>query len=130
MKKLFVLVALFTALGVTQANAQQGGGDPAAMMQRYKDRVKPELMEKAKLTEAEADKVIEISFNNRSKMRGLRDLSEEDRKKQMDALQAEQNKQYAAIPLTEEKVKAVNAYFEEQRKQMQQQRQNGGGGGN
>jgi Spy/CpxP family protein refolding chaperone len=132
MKKLLVLVALITTVYVTKADAQQqGGGDPAAMMQRYKDRVKPQLVEKTKITDAQADKVIEIMFNYRSKMRSLRDLNEEDRKKQSAELQAAENKEFSAIPLTEDQVKAVNDFFEEQRKQMQQQRQqNGGGGGN
>jgi Spy/CpxP family protein refolding chaperone len=130
MKKLFLLIALFTTVYVTNANAQQGGGDPAAMMQRYKDRVKPQLVEKTKITDAQADKVIEIMFNSRSKMRGLRDLSEDDRKKQLEQIQADQNKEYKAIPLTDDQIKAVNDFFEEQRKQMQQQRQQNGGGGN
>ena len=130
MKKLFLLIALFTTVYVTKANAQQGGGDPAAMMQRYKDRVKPQLVEKTKITDVQADKVIEIMFNSRSKMRGLRDLSEDDRKKQLEQIQADQNKEYKAIPLTDDQIKAVNDFFEEQRKQMQQQRQQNGGGGN
>ena len=126
MKKLFLLLVLFTTIFVTQASAQQGG-DPAAQLQRYKERVKPQLIEKTKITDAEADKVIEINFNNRSKLRGLRELSDDERKKQMDQIQAATNKEYAAIPLTEEKIKAINDFFEEQRKQMQQQRQNNGG---
>jgi Spy/CpxP family protein refolding chaperone len=132
MKKLLVLVALFTTVYVTQAHAQQGAGtDPAAMRERYKERIKPMLVEKAKITDAQADKVIEISFNYRTKMRGLKDLSEEDRKKQFEQLQADQVKEFKAIPLTEDQVKAVNEFFEEQRKQMQQRQQNGGGpGGN
>ena len=124
MKKLFFLFALIMAAGFTQVNAQQG--DPAAMQQRYKERVKPQLIEKAKLTEAEADKVVEINFNSRSKMRGFRDLTEDERKKKMEEIQAEINKEYATIPLTEEKIKAVNEFFEEQRKQMQQRQNNGG----
>ena len=130
MKKLFLLLALFTTAMVTSASAQQGGGDPAAMMQRYKDRVKPQLVEKTKITDAQADKVIEIMFNSRSKMRGLRDLSEDERKKQLDQIQADQNKEFKAIPLTDDQVKAVNDFFDEMRKQMQQQRQQNGGGGN
>jgi hypothetical protein len=133
MKKLLVLIALFTTVYVTKADAQQGGGgqggDPAQMLQRYKDRVKPQLIEKTKLTDAQAEKVLDINFNYRTKMRGLRDLSEDDRKKQMDEITASQNKDYAAIPLTEDQVKAVNQFFDDLRKQMQQQRQNGGGNG-
>ena len=129
MKKLLLVFFLFASAMIMKASAQQPASDPAAMMQRYKERVKPGLIEKAKLTDAEADKVIEISMNYRGKMRGMRDLSDDDRKKQMEVMTAAQNKEYAAIPLTEEKVKAVNDFFEEQRKQMQQ-RQGGGGGNN
>lgn len=129
MKKLFVLVVFFTTLFVANSNAQQqAGGDPAAMLQRYKERVKPQLVEKTKLTDAQADKVLDIVFSYRSQMRGLRDLSEDDRKKKIEEVQAAENKELLAIPLTEEQLKAVNTFFEEQRKQMQQQRQNNGGG--
>lgn len=128
MKKLLVLVAIFTTVLVTNAGAQQGGGDPAAMKARYVERVKPGLIEKAKLSEAEADKVIDITLSYRSQTRGLRDLAEDERKKKMEALQAAQDKDLKAIPLTDDQLKAVNAFFEEQRKQMQQQRQQNGGG--
>ena len=133
MKKLLVMVAVFTTVLITNANAQQGGGgqgnfDPAQMAQRYKDRVKPQLIEKTKLTDAQADKVCDIQIATRQQMRGLRDLSEDDRKKKMDDIQADVNKQYNAIPLTDDQIKSVNDFFDEMRKQMQQQRQNGGGG--
>jgi len=133
MKKLFVLVAVFTTVLFTNANAQGGNGngnfDPAAMKARYTERVKPSLIEKTKITDAQADKVIDINFEARSKMRGMRDLSEDDRKKKMDEIQTDINKQYKAIPLTDDQIKAVNDFFDEMRKQMQQQRQNGGGNG-
>ena len=128
MKKLFVLVAFLTTLFISNAQAQQGGGDPAAQLQRYKERVKPQLVEKVKLTEAQAERVIDISFGYRSQMRGFRDLSEEERKKKTEEIQADQEKEYKAIPLTDDQIKAVNEFFIEQRKQMQQQRQNGGNG--
>ena len=128
MKKLFVLVAFLTTLFISNAQAQQGGGDPAAQLQRYKERVKPQLVEKVKLTEAQAERVIDISFGYRSQMRGFRDLSEDERKKKTEEIQAAQEKEYKAIPLTDDQIKAVNEFFIEQRKQMQQQRQNGGNG--
>src|SRR5215211_2001056 len=99
MKKLIVLVAFITTVFAASALGQPGGGDPAAMLHRYKERVKPQLIEKTKLTEAQADKVIEISFNSRSQMRGMRDLSEEDRKKKTDEMQQAQVKEFKAIPL-------------------------------
>lgn len=134
MKKLLVLVAIFTTVYVTKADAQggqQGNYDPAAMAQRYKDRVKPQLVDKVKLTDAQADKVCDIQIASRSQMRGLRDLSQDDRKKKMDEIQADIDKQYKAIPLTDDQIKAVNAFFDDMRKQqMQRMQQNGGGNGN
>ncbi|MGZ3938522.1 MAG: hypothetical protein ACXVLT_07525 [Flavisolibacter sp.] len=135
MKKLLVLVAVFTTVLVSNVNAQQGNGnfDPAQMAQRYKERVKPQLIEKVKLTDAQAEKVCDIQLASRQQMRGLRDLSEDDRKKKIEEIQADNNKQYKAIPLTDDQIKSVNDFFDEMRKQMQQQRQNGGGnngGGN
>ena len=135
MKKLFVLIALFTTVYVSQVQAQQGqgGGDPAAMLQRMKERVKPQLVEKTKITDAQADKVIEINFAMQRKRREVRmdqNLSDDDKKKKTAELDAERDKEMKAIPLTDDQVQAVNTFFEEQRKQMQQQRQNGGGNGN
>jgi Spy/CpxP family protein refolding chaperone len=132
MKKLLVLVAVFTTVLLSNANAQQGNGnfDPAQMAQRYKERVKPQLIEKVKLTDAQAEKVCDIQLASRQQMRGLRDLSEDDRKKKIEEIQADNNKQYKAIPLTDDQIKAVNDFMDEMRKQMQQQRQNGGGGNN
>lgn len=134
MKKLFVLVAIFATLYTTNASAQQqGGGDPAAMMQRMKDRIKPGLVEKTKLTDAQADKVIEVYFANQRKRREIRmdqSLSDDDKAKKNSEIEEAQNKDYKAIPLTDDQVKEVNAYFDEMRKQQMQRRQNGGGAGN
>ncbi|MFN2439029.1 MAG: hypothetical protein ABR503_07505 [Chitinophagaceae bacterium] len=124
MKKFLFIVAFMTALGVMSASAQQGGGDTTGMFARMKERIKPQLIEKTKLTDALADKVIEINYASRQQLRGLRNLSEEDRKKKMDEVKTENNKKYKAIPLTEDQVESVEEFFEEQRKNMQQ-RQNG-----
>ncbi|HEX2609129.1 MAG TPA: hypothetical protein VHK91_17225 [Flavisolibacter sp.] len=132
MKKLFVLVALIASVCATKVNAQQGGGDPAAMMQRMKERVKPQLIEKTKLTDAQADKVIEINFDMQRQRREIRmdqSMSDEDKSKKTAELDAERDKKYKAIPLTDDQIKSVNEFFDEMRKQMQQ-RQQGGGGGN
>jgi len=129
MKKLLVLVALFTIVYVSKADAQgQGGGDPAARAAKMKETLKPQLIEKLKLTDAQAEKVLDINIKSRSEMRGLRDLSEDDRKKKRDEIQAAQDKAYKEIPLTDEQIKAVNDFFEEQRKEMMKNRPNGGGG--
>jgi Spy/CpxP family protein refolding chaperone len=128
MKKLILMLVLFTAVATTNVQAQGGqGGDPAAMLARMKERMKPQLIEKTKLTDAQADKVIEINFEARSQMRGMRDLNEEDRKKKMDEVRAATDKKYKEMPLTDDQIKAVNDFYDEWRKNMQQQR-NGGGG--
>lgn len=128
MKKLLVLVAVFTTVLLSNANAQGGNFDPAAMKARYLERTKPALIEKTKLSSEVADKVLEINWEARQKLRGTRDLSDDERKKKQDEAQTEANTKYKAIPLTDDQIKAVNDFFEEQRKLMQQQRQNGGGG--
>jgi len=134
MKKLFLLLAFFTAICVTEASAQQqGGGDPAAMMQRMKDRIKPQLVEKTKISDEQADKVIEINFNNQRKRREVRmdqSLSDDDKAKKNKEIEEAQNKEFKAIPLTDDQVKAVNSFFEEMRKEQMQRRQQNGGGGN
>ena len=130
MKKLLVLVAVFTTVLASNASAQGGNGnaDPAAMKARYVERVKPQLIEKTKLTAEQADKVLDINWEANMKMRGMRDLSQEERQKKREEAQTEANKQYKAIPLTDEQIKSVNDFFDEMRKQMQQQRQQNGGG--
>ena len=124
MKKIFAILSVCTLMNIGSLQAQQGqgGGDPAAMMQRMKERIKPQLIEKAKLTDVEADKVIEINFESRSAMRDLRNsnLTDDERKKKMDEIQAANNKKYKEIPLTDEKVKAVNDVYAEMRRNFQQ----------
>ena len=109
MKKLVLLLTLFAGLAVTNANAQ-GGFDPAAREAREKE-TKAGLVEKAKITEAEATKVMEIQAASREQRMGLRDLSEADRAKKMDEINADLAKKYKAIPLTDEQVKAVTEYL-------------------
>jgi Spy/CpxP family protein refolding chaperone len=116
MKKLFLLLTLFTCLWVANANAQ--GGDPAAREARMKE-MKTQLVEKVKLTEAQADKVMEINAASREQRRGLRDLNDADRAKKLEEIEADLNKKYKAIPLTDDQVKALNEYMTERRKNMQ-----------
>ena len=103
MKKILFLLVLGTAIYATNVNAQ-GGGDPAAREARMKE-MKAQLIEKVKLTEGQADKVMEINTASREQMRGLRDLSEADRAKKLEEINADLSKKYKAIPLTDEQVK-------------------------
>jgi hypothetical protein len=122
---MFATVALVFSL---QAQPP-GGGDPEAMRARMKERVKPMLLDKTKVTDAEADKILDINFEFQMKTRPIRmdqSLSDDEKKAKMKEAQDARDKALKAIPLTDEKVKAVNDFYDEMRKQMQQQR----GGGN
>ncbi|RYZ22040.1 MAG: hypothetical protein EOO16_10710 [Chitinophagaceae bacterium] len=130
MKKLFFLLALTAGIATTSVHAQDQQRDPAAMAQRYKERVKPSLVEKTKVSDTEAEKIMDLYLGQREQMRGLRELSQEDRAKKMDEMNADLSKKLKAIPLTDDQVKTVMTFFEEQRAQQRQRmQQNGGGGG-
>jgi Spy/CpxP family protein refolding chaperone len=129
MKKLIMMFVLATTLISINA-AAQGGGDPAARMQQMKERMKPQLIEKAKLTDEQAEKVIEARFEAQRQLREVRNdvaLDEAGKTKKNADVEAAFAKRLKEIPLTDEQVKAINEYLEERRKQMQNR---GGGNGN
>lgn len=117
MKKILVVCSLLMAFTIG-AYAQPGqGGDTtgrAQQMKERRDRQKAGLIDQAKLTSDEADKVLDIQMASMGNMRGMRDLSADDRKKKMDEMQVDMEKKFKAIPLTDEKVKAVKTYMESQ----------------
>ena len=114
MKKLIVLLLFFVAVTTVKVQAQ-GGGDPAAREARMKE-MKAQLIEKAKITDVQADKVMEIYNGAREQRMGLRDLNEADRAKKMEEINADLSKKYKAIPLTEEQVKAVTEQMSQMRR--------------
>lgn len=92
------------------------------------ERVKPQLLEKTKISEAEADKVLDINFSSMQQRREIRmdnSLSEDDKKKKIAAIEEDMAKKYKAIPLKDEQVKAVTDFFAEMRKNMQNRPQGG-----
>ena len=126
MKKLISLAVFALALSVGSAQAQgMGQMDPAQMLEMMKQRVKPSLIEKTKLTDAQADKVLEIQLWSQGEMRGMRDMSEEERTTKMKTVNDEKTKKFKAIPLTDDQIKAVNDFYEEMRRNRPQ---TGGGG--
>ena len=129
MKKLFSLFVAMTALFFSLQAQPPGGGDPEAMKARMKERVKPLLLQQVGVSDAEADKILESNFTFQMKSREIRmdqSLSEDDRKTKMKAAKDELDKQLKAIPLSDEKVKAVDAFYEEMRKKQQEARGNRG----
>ncbi|WP_026751364.1 hypothetical protein [Sediminibacterium sp. C3] len=126
MKKIISLAVFALALSIGSVQAQgMGQMDPAQMLEMMKQRVKPQLIEKTKLTDAQADKVLEIQLWSQGEMRGMRDMSEEERATKMKTVNDEKTKKFKAIPLTDDQIKAVNDFYEEMRRNRPQR---GGGG--
>ena len=126
MKKIISLAVFALALSLGNAQAQgMGQMDPAQMLEMMKQRVKPQLIEKTKLTDAQADKVLEIQLWSQGEMRGMRDMSEEERATKTKTVNEEKTKKFKAIPLTDDQIKAVNDFYEEMRRNRPQR---GGGG--
>ena len=87
MKKLFSIAFAMMAL-VFSLQAQPpgggGGGDPEAMKARMKERIKPMMVKEAGVSDAEADKILDINFDFQMKSRPIRmdqALSEDEKKK-------------------------------------------------
>ena len=128
MKKVLALVALVLIASFNTIMAQPPGGgqqmDPAKMLEMMKQRVKPQLIEKTKLTDAQADKVLEIQIASQTAMRGMRDLSEDERMSKMKEIREGNNKKFKEIPLTDEQIKSVNDFYDEMRKNLMQRGNN------
>lgn len=123
MQKLCALLSVVLCCTTTVLLAQPPGGgqmDPAAMVQRMKERMKPMLIEKTKLSDAQADKVIETQVCAMGEMRGMRDLTEDQRAAKMKSINEEKEKKWKDIPLTDDQIKSVNTFFEEMRKNRMQ----------
>jgi hypothetical protein len=97
-----------------------------------KERIKPMLVQQAGVSDAEADKILDINFDFQMKSRPIRmdqALSEDDKKKKMKEAEDARDAAMKAIPLTEEKMVKVKAFYEEMRKRQQEGRGGGQGGG-
>ena len=133
MKKLFSMMVAMTAL-LFSLQAQPpggGGGDPEAMKARMKERMKPMLVQQAGVSDAEADKILDINFDFQMKSRPIRmdqSLSEDDKKKKMKEAEDARDASMKAIPLTEEKLAKIKAFYDEMRKRQQEGRGGQGGG--
>ena len=118
MKKLFLLFSFLTMAFISNLEAQKGGNN-AQRLQKFKERVKPLLMQKTGLSDADADKVIKIRFNYAGLLRQAGGATEAEKKKLTEEIMAAENKEYSAIPLTPAQVKTIREFFDEQRKERQ-----------
>ena len=118
MKKYLFITFLFAAILSTTSNAQPSA-DPPTVLQQMKEQQKPGLVQKAGLTEAQAEKIIEINYETRMQAgRELEGLNEADRTKKLAEIKAAKEKKYSEV-LTPEQIKAVKAYYEEMAKNNQ-----------
>ena len=118
MKKFLFLTLILGAIVSTTSYAQPAG-DPPSMLQQMKEKQKPELIAKVGLSEAQADKVIELNYETRMQAATeLKDLAEADRSKKMAELMSAKEKKFAEF-LTPEQITAMKSYYDEKRKNMQ-----------
>lgn len=112
MKKFLFLTLIFSAIVSTSVNAQTAT-DQTIMLQQMKEKIRPQMVKETGLTDAQADRVIEINFEIRMQAATvLRDLNEADRSAKVAELKALKEKKYSEIPLTAEQIKAVYAFYD------------------
>src|SRR6187402_941390 len=142
MKKLLFLSLISGALISTTTSAQgptaskqPAAQQPAApqftaeqkgnMIKEAKEKQIPMLVEKAGLTDAQAERIIEINFETRfGAATALQGLNETDRTAKLAEIKAAKEKKYSEIPLTPEQIKAVYAAYEDWGKSMQKKQGN------
>ena len=142
MKKLLFLSLISGALISTTTSAQgpvsskqPAAQQPAApqftaeqkatMLKEAKEKQIPMLVEKAGLTNEQAEKLIEINFEMRfGAAAALQGLNDADRTAKLAEIKAAKEKKYSEIPLTTEQIKAVYAAYEDWGKSMQKKQGN------
>jgi len=142
MKKLLLLSLISGALISTSANAQgpevkpqPAAQQPAApqftaeqkanMIKEAKEKQVPMLVEKAGITDAQAERVIEINYEIRfGAAAALQGLNDADRTAKLAEMKATKEKKYSEIPLTPEQIKAVYTAYEDWGKSMQKKQGN------
>ena len=142
MKKLLFLSLISGALISTTTSAQgpvsskqPAAQQPAAqqftaeqkatMLKEAKEKQIPMLVEKAGLTDAQAERVIEINYEIRfGAAAALQGLNDADRTAKLAEMKATKEKKYSEIPLTPEQIKAVYAAYEDWGKSMQKKQGN------
>ena len=122
MKKLLFLNLIFSAVITTSTNAQTGGPsatpqqtketDPAAILQQMKEKQVPLMVEKTGLTEAQANKVIELNYEMRMAAGALKDLNEAERSAKIQELKAAKEKKMSEL-LTADQIEAVKKFYED-----------------
>ena len=121
MKKLVALFTFLAACSFTSLYAQPPGGgqqmDPAQMKEMMKTRYKESL---SFLNDVQLDSVVNIVMDTRGGMRGMRDMSPEERQAAMKkSAEARDKRLDAALP-KEVALKVKDALTQMQQRMMQQ----------
>jgi hypothetical protein len=137
MKKLLFLSLISVALITTNTYAQgpstaqqpatqlPTAEQRATMLKQAKETQIPMLVEKAGLTAAQAEKVIELNYEMRQQAAtALPGLNEAERTAKLAELKAAKEKKYSEIPLTADQIKAVYAAYEDMGKEMRKKQGN------
>jgi len=135
MKKLLFLSLIAAALLTTNANAQGPKTAPttttnpnptftaeqiATMIKQVKEKQVPMLVEKAGLTNAQAERVVEINYEIRVQASAaLQGLNDADRSAKIAEFKVAKEKKYSEIPLSADQIKAVYAAYEDMGKNME-----------
>ena len=111
----FILSALYSTTILAQGPTSQvasatGATDQVAMLQKMKETMKPKMIEKTGISDAKADKVLEINLEMRMAASALGNLSETDRATKIAELKAAKEKKLSEL-LTADELKALNAYY-------------------
>ncbi|MEJ7684631.1 MAG: hypothetical protein WKG06_43635 [Segetibacter sp.] len=115
MKKVIALLVFLVSVSGSALMAQQQGNgsfDPAKMKERQLQQLKESDL---KLTDAQADSVVSINMESRQQMRGLRDLSGDERRAKMKEMNDYRMKRFSEALKDEALAKKVGDYFEKQR---------------
>ena len=119
MKKFLFLTLIFGSLLSTNLFAQAADGQTKSLLEMMTERHKAPMVAKTGLTEAQVDAVLAINAEIKEAGAIVNTLPAADRPGKFAALKEAKDKMYREIPLTDEQVKSVYAYFEEVGKNMQ-----------
>ncbi|WP_298302588.1 hypothetical protein [Hydrotalea sp.] len=120
MKKIFITLLIFSIGFAGKTMAQRRSFDPAQMKAR---QIKQLKVANLNLTDVQMDSVASINMDLMQQMRGMRDLSPDERMSKMKELNNVRMKRWTAA-LNNDKVLAqkVEDFYEQQRKQRMQNR--------
>ncbi len=128
MKRFLFLSLILSAVIATTTQAQTASSGPApttqpakesdaaALLQQMKEKFKQPMIDKTGLTEAQADKVIELNFEMRMAA-GAIDPNDADRSTKIAELKGAKEKKMSAL-LTAEQITAVKTFYEDMGKNM------------